>query len=99
MVDRDDDLRIGIKSTAILFGRYDRLVIGLLQLATLLLLLWVGDLNQLQGAYYWGVLLAAVLFVYQQQLITRRARTSCFRAFMNNNYVGLILFLGILLAL
>ncbi|EKS7814650.1 4-hydroxybenzoate octaprenyltransferase [Edwardsiella piscicida] len=99
MVDRDDDLRIGIKSTAILFGRYDRLMIGLLQFATLLLLLWVGDLNQLQGAYYWGVLLAAALFVYQQRLIVRRARTSCFRAFMNNNYVGLILFLGILLAL
>lgn len=54
MVDRDDDLKIGIKSTAILFGRFDKLIIGLLQLATLLLMVWIGYLNQLSGAYYWG---------------------------------------------
>ncbi|AKH90313.1 4-hydroxybenzoate octaprenyltransferase [Edwardsiella tarda] len=99
MVDRDDDLRIGIKSTAILFGRYDRLIVALLQLATLLLLLWVGRLNPLGAVYYWGLLLVGGGFVYQQRLIVKRARPACFQAFMSNNYVGLILFVAIWLAL
>ncbi|QPR28889.1 4-hydroxybenzoate octaprenyltransferase [Edwardsiella hoshinae] len=99
MVDRDDDLRIGIKSTAILFGRYDRLIVGLLQLMTLLLLSLVGSLNQLGAPYYWGLLLVGGMFVYQQRLIVQRARPACFQAFMSNNYVGLILFLAIWLAL
>lgn len=99
MVDRDDDLRIGIKSTAILFGRYDRLIVALLQLATLLLLLWVGRLNPLGAVYYWGLLLVGGGFVYQQRLIVKRARLACFQAFMSNNYVGLILFVAIWLAL
>ncbi|WP_023490518.1 4-hydroxybenzoate octaprenyltransferase [Serratia sp. DD3] len=95
MVDRDDDLKIGIKSTAILFGRHDKLIIGLLQFATLLLMLWVGYLMQLSGVFYWSLLLAGVLFIYQQQQIANRNREACFRAFMNNNYVGLVLFIGI----
>lgn len=96
MVDRDDDLKIGIKSTAILFGRHDKLIIGLLQFATLLLMLWVGYLMQLNGVFYWSLLLAGVLFIYQQQQIANRNREACFRAFLNNNYVGLVLFIGIL---
>ncbi|MBW7981855.1 4-hydroxybenzoate octaprenyltransferase [Enterobacillus tribolii] len=98
MVDRDDDLRIGIKSTAILFGRHDKLIIGLLQLATVLLMVWVGYLNQLSGAYYWGILLAGALFIHQQRLIAQRERMPCFQAFMNNNYAGLVLFIGIAMA-
>lgn len=98
MVDRDDDLRIGIKSTAILFGRFDKLIIGLLQLATVLLMLWIGYLNHLGGAYYWGILLAGALFIHQQRLIAKRERMPCFQAFMNNNYAGLVLFIGIALA-
>ena len=97
MVDRDDDLKIGVKSTAILFGRFDKLIIGLLQLATLLLMAWVGMLLQLNAAFYWTLMLAAALFVYQQKLIARRERPACFKAFLNNNYVGLVLFLGVLM--
>ncbi|TBL79269.1 4-hydroxybenzoate octaprenyltransferase [Obesumbacterium proteus] len=99
MVDRDDDLRIGIKSTAILFGRFDKLIIGLLQLATLLLMVWIGYLNQLSGAYYWGILLAGALFIHQQKLIALRERMPCFHAFLNNNYAGLVLFIGIALSI
>ncbi|MFO6492081.1 4-hydroxybenzoate octaprenyltransferase [Hafnia alvei] len=99
MVDRDDDLRIGIKSTAILFGRFDKLIIGLLQLATLLLMVWIGYLNQLTGAYYWGILLAGALFIHQQKLIALRERMPCFQAFLNNNYAGLVLFIGIALSI
>jgi len=99
MVDRDDDLRIGIKSTAILFGRFDKFIIGLLQLATLLLMVWIGYLNQLSGAYYWGILLAGALFIHQQKLIALRERMPCFQAFLNNNYAGLVLFIGIALSI
>ncbi len=95
MVDRDDDIKIGVKSTAILFGCYDRLIIGLLQLATLLLLLMVGYYAGLSWVYYGAVFLAGILFVYQQKLIAGRERNHCFRAFLNNNYVGLVLFSGI----
>ncbi|HGM5490988.1 TPA: 4-hydroxybenzoate octaprenyltransferase [Serratia fonticola] len=98
MVDRDDDLKIGIKSTAVLFGRYDKLIVGLLQFATLLLMLWVGYLMQLGGAFYWSLLLAGALFVHQQKQVAGRDRDACFRAFLNNNYVGLVLFIGIALS-
>lgn len=97
MVDRDDDLKIGVKSTAILFGRYDKLIIGLLQLATLGLMVVVGLLLNLNGAFYWSLLLAAGLFIHQQKLIAQRERDPCFQAFLNNNYVGLVMFIGILL--
>ncbi|MDJ0088742.1 4-hydroxybenzoate octaprenyltransferase [Pantoea allii] len=97
MVDREDDLKIGVKSTAILFGRYDKLIIGLLQLSTLVLMALVGTMLDLNGAFYWTLLLAGGLFVYQQKLIAQRDRQACFRAFLNNNYVGLVLFLGVLM--
>lgn len=97
MVDREDDLKIGVKSTAILFGRYDKLIIGLLQLSTLVLMVLVGTMLDLNGAFYWTLLLAGGLFVYQQKLIAQRDRQACFRAFLNNNYVGLVLFLGVLM--
>jgi len=99
MVDRDDDLKIGVKSTAILFGRYDKLIIGLLQLATLLLLALTGWLSGLSGIFYWGLLLAGVLFIHQQKLIAKRKREHCFQGFLNNNYVGLVVFAGIALSL
>ncbi|MFI8418401.1 4-hydroxybenzoate octaprenyltransferase [Serratia sp. NPDC078593] len=98
MVDRDDDLKIGVKSTAVLFGRYDKLIVGLLQFATILLLLWVGYLMQLSGAFYWSLLLAGALFIHQQQQIATRERDACFRAFLHNNYVGLVVFIGIVLS-
>ncbi|WJV63103.1 4-hydroxybenzoate octaprenyltransferase [Pectobacteriaceae bacterium CE70] len=99
MVDRDDDLKIGIKSTAILFGRHDTLIVGLLQLFMLMAMLALGHLAGLSEIFYWSVLIAAGLFAYQQRLIAGRERESCFRAFRNNNYVGMVLFAGILLGL
>ncbi|WP_200552022.1 4-hydroxybenzoate octaprenyltransferase [Kosakonia sp. LAM2021] len=98
MVDRDDDVKIGIKSTAILFGRFDKLIIGILQVAVLVLMTPIGWLNGLGWTYYGTVLIAGVLFVYQQTLIAGRDRDACFKAFMNNNYVGLVLFLGLALS-
>ncbi|WP_442958658.1 4-hydroxybenzoate octaprenyltransferase [Photobacterium sp. Hal280] len=94
MVDRDDDLKIGIKSTAILFGRNDKRMIGLLQLGTLGLLIVVGMQMGLSQLYYWSLLGAAALFVYQQMLIRGREREPCFKAFLNNNYVGMLVWLG-----
>ncbi|KJR34341.1 4-hydroxybenzoate polyprenyltransferase [Vibrio navarrensis] len=98
MVDRDDDLLIGVKSTAILFGRFDKLIIGLLQLATLAMLLWLGQYYQLGQSFYWSILAAGALFVYQQHLIRHRQRDLCFKAFLNNNYVGMVLAFGLLVA-
>lgn len=94
MVDRADDLQAGIKSTAILFGRYDKLIIGLLQFITVLALLWVARLEALGNLFYLGVLLAALLAVYQQYLLKDRDRALCFKAFLNNNYFGAVVFMG-----
>ncbi|MDD8915228.1 4-hydroxybenzoate octaprenyltransferase, partial [Escherichia coli] len=96
MVDRNDDLKIVVKSTAILFGRYDKIIIGILQLVMLALLVAIGVLLNMKGIYYWSLLLVTALFIYQQKLIAERERAPCFQAFMNNNYVGFVLFAGIL---
>ena len=95
MVDREDDIKIGIKSTAILFGRFDRVVIGLLQ-ALMLALLWlVGDMAG-RGVQYQAALAAgAGLFVYHQWLIRRREPQACFHAFLHNHYFGMLVFLGL----
>ncbi|WP_272683160.1 4-hydroxybenzoate octaprenyltransferase [Providencia sp. PROV140] len=98
MVDRDDDLKIGVKSTAILFGQYDKLIIGLLQLLMVGLLLVIGSLAGLGTLYYISLVLVAGLFIYQQQLMVNRERAPCFKAFMNNNFIGLILFIGIFIS-
>lgn len=95
MVDRDDDVKIGIKSTAILFGRHDKLIVGILQVVVLVLMGAVGWLSGLGWIYYGAIAVAGALFVYQQKLIVNRDRDACFKAFMNNNYVGLVLFLGL----
>jgi len=98
MVDRDDDLVIGIKSTAILFGRYDKMIIGGLQLLTIAMLIMLGNYYQLGASYYWGLLVAGGLFVYQQHLIRHRERQLCFHAFLNNNYVGMVVAAGLLIS-
>jgi len=95
MVDRNDDLQIGVKSTAVLFGQYDRLIIGLLQLSVVVMLLGMGQYLGFTLSFYVGVLLASVLFIHQQSLISGRARQACFNAFLNNNYVGMAIALGI----
>jgi len=96
IVDRDDDLKIGVKSTAILFGKQDRLIIGLLQLTTLCVLIIVGTLESMTWPYYIGLTVAAFLFVYQQHLIKDHDRTLCFKAFLNNHYAELAVFIGII---
>ena len=95
MVDRDDDIKIGVKSTAILFGKQDKRIIGLLQIATLFVLLLVGILESMTWPYYVGIVIAGVFFVYQQNLIKDRDRTRCFNAFLNNHYAELAVFVGI----
>jgi 4-hydroxybenzoate polyprenyltransferase len=95
MVDRDDDLKIGVKSTAILFGRFDRLIIAVLQLSTLILLVLIGTLQQLNWPYYLGLSAAAGLALWQQWLIKERQGDRCFKAFLNNHPFGLVVFIGI----
>ena len=95
MVDRDDDLKIGIKSTAILFGRFDKLIVGFLQLVTLAMLIALGMYYQLGDTFYWALLVAGSLFVYQQHLMRHRDRDLCFQAFLNNNYVGMAVTIGL----
>ncbi|MCL1078942.1 4-hydroxybenzoate octaprenyltransferase [Parashewanella spongiae] len=97
MVDREDDLKIGIKSTAILFGRHDRLIIGLLQLLTLIGL-WLAGRAHESGLYYQLGLVAFVGFsIYQQYLIFHRDRGQCFKAFLNNHWAGFTMFVALLL--
>lgn len=97
MVDRDDDLRIGVKSTAILFGYSDLPIIAALQALTLGGLLLVGVMADLGLYYYLGLLVAAGLSLYQQYLARHRDRAGCFQAFLNNNWFGAAVFAGIFL--
>lgn len=97
MVDRDDDLKIGVRSTAILFGEQDRLMTGILQVMCLYSLLLVGNRFELGLFYHIGLAVAAGLFIYQQWLIRFRARAACFEAFLNNKWVGAAVFAGIVM--
>ena len=97
MVDREDDLKIGIKSSAILFGRYDNLIVGLLQVVMLLLLFLVGMMAERGLFYQLGLLAGGGLFLYQQWLTRQRQPKACFDAFLNNNLFGLVIFIGLLL--
>lgn len=97
MVDRDDDVRIGVKSTAILFGDNDRLIIGLLQVLLFVVLLMVGARFELGWGYDAGLAVAAALAVRHQVMIRRRDPEACFRAFLSNNWFGVAIFAGILL--
>jgi 4-hydroxybenzoate polyprenyltransferase len=97
MVDREDDLQIGVKSSAILFADLDRLLIGVMQLMMLYALVLVGRNMHFGRWYQGGIIAAAMLFAWQQWLIRRREPAACLRAFLNNRYVGLAVFVGILL--
>ncbi len=97
MVDREDDLKIGVRSTAILFGDMDRPIIAGLQLLTLLALAMVGEVEKLGFWYHAGLTIAAALAGYQQYLIRHRERQGCFRAFLNNHWFGLAVFVGALI--
>ncbi|WP_440245504.1 4-hydroxybenzoate octaprenyltransferase [Dokdonella sp.] len=99
MVDRDEDLRVGAKSTAILFGDADRVIIGVLMATFLFAMLLAGTRVHLDWPYFVGLAGAAGLFGWQQWLIRDRERGACFAAFRNNNIVGLLIWLGLLFAL
>jgi 4-hydroxybenzoate polyprenyltransferase len=97
MADREDDLKIGVKSTAILFGDADLFVIGGLQILMLLALILIGDMAELGTWYYTAVFVAGVLMVYHQWLARDRIAANCFKAFLHNHYIGMIVFIGIVL--
>src|SRR5580692_9541480 len=97
MVDREDDLKIGVRSSAILFADMDRFLIGVMQVMMVYALTLVGHNMEFGDWYYAGVTAAALLFLWQQWLIRRREPAGCLRAFLNNQYVGLVIFVGILL--
>jgi 4-hydroxybenzoate polyprenyltransferase len=95
MVDRDDDIKVGVRSTAILFGDSDRHIIAVLQVMTLAALYLVGKIIRVGYWYDAGLAAGALFFIYQLWLIRRRDRQACFQAFLNNNYFGMAVFLGI----
>lgn len=99
MADREDDLLIGVKSTAILFGRYDNVAVGMLHLVALLLLVYIGFRRDFGWHYDAGLVAAAIFAVYQQYLCRNRDRDLCFQAFRNNNWFGAMVFSGLVLAL
>lgn len=97
MVDREDDLKLGIGSTAILFGDLDRPILAAMQVVLLLALVLTGQAAELGGWYYAAVCVAAALSLWQQYLIVGREPERCFRAFLSNHYLGMAIFIGILL--
>jgi 4-hydroxybenzoate polyprenyltransferase len=97
MVDREDDLRVGVKSTAILFGRHDRAMIFAFHIVTIALLALTGALAGLGLGYYAGLMVASGFALYQQWLMRQRGRDGCFRAFLNNNWFGAAVFAGLLI--
>ena len=97
MVDREDDIKIGVKSTAVLFGEADRAILAIIQILFLGALLLIGQAADLGGYYYFGVLLAAALSIYQQYLIRNREPEYCFKAFLNNHWLGAAVFSGLVL--
>jgi len=98
MVDYDDDIRVGVKSTAVLLGKYNALWIGIFQLIFLSIMYYLGHIYSLGLPYIIALGLAAILSVYQQKLIVSWQRDLCFKAFLNNNILGFIIFMGILLS-
>ena len=98
MVDRDDDIAVGLKSTAILFGENDLLILRVLKILMIVLLIFLGVKLQLAWPWFAGVSVAAALFGWQQKLALRRERDGCFKAFLNNNWVGMAILAGLLAA-
>jgi len=95
MADREEDLKIGVKSTAILFGDADRLITGMVQILMLLTLLLVGSKLELNWSYYLSLVLGGGLFVYQHHLVRDREPKRCIQAFLNNHWFGLVVFIGL----
>ena len=99
MADREEDLKIGVKSTAVLFAKFDKLVIGMLQICLFLLLLKISEIFNLTIFYDISLILTAFLMIYHQKMIKNREKTACFQAFLHNNFIGMVIFIGIALSL
>jgi 4-hydroxybenzoate polyprenyltransferase len=95
MCDREDDLKIGVRSSAILFGRHDRLIVGLLHAAALGILAWIGLRVGLNALYFAGLAVAAACAVYEQWMVRNRERLACLRAFLHNNAFGAAVMIGL----
>ena len=95
MMDRKDDIRIGVRSTAILFGSADRAIIGILQGLVIFILLMVSSNLKLSVYFDLSLVVAAGLMVYQQYLIRKRGRMACMKAFINNHWLGLVVIVGL----
>ena len=98
MSDREEDIKIGVKSTAILFATYDRLILGLLQITLILVFFKISEIFKMSIFFDISILLASTLMVYHQFLIKNREKTVCFKAFLHNNYIGMVIFIGIALS-
>ena len=99
MADHDEDIKIGVKSTAILFGKQDRFMIGLCQSGFIILMCWLGVSEKLSVIYFLSIFIAILLFIYQHKLMMKRIPQNCFRAFLNNQWVGLMVFIGIVFSM
>ena len=97
--DREEDLKIGVKSTAILFAKYDKLIIGILQICLLFVFFKISEIFKLNVFYDISVILSAFLMIYHQNLIKNRDKIACFRAFLHNNFIGMVIFIGIVVHL
>ena len=95
MADREEDLHIGVKSTAVLFAKYDKLIIGILQISLLLVLIKISEIFNLTVFYDISLILIAFLMIYHQYLIKNREKNACIRAFLHNNFIGMVVFAGI----
>lgn len=99
MVDREDDLKIGIRSSAIFFGQRDVAIIMMCYAATLVLMAAIGYIVKLHWPYYIGIAIAAIIALYHYSLIKHRDRAACFKAFLHNNWFGAAIFVGFLLGM
>ena len=98
MADREEDLQIGVKSTAVLFAKYDKLIIGILQICLLLVLVKISEIFNLTIFYDISLIISAFLMIFHQNLIKNREKIACFRAFLHNNFIGIVIFSGIALS-
>ena len=98
MADRDEDLKIGLKSTAILFKKYDQIVITCLQLLLILIFIVMGNTFNLGQIYYFSLFIIGIFMIYHQFLMKKRQNEQYFKAFINNNYIGMTVFAGIFLS-
>lgn len=98
MADRDEDIKIGLKSTAILFAKYDQIFITFLQILLIIVFVVIGDLFDLGSIYYFSLVIILIFMIYHQFLMKKRQKELFFKAFLNNNFIGMTAFIGIFLS-